>query len=99
MTLGGTANGLRRGFRQADRARFALTHKRAHRANGFFDWHIRIDAMLVVKIDIISAEAFQTGVADAARVFRRPIDAGDPLRPDSETKLGRDDNLAARHLA
>jgi hypothetical protein len=55
--------------------------------------------MLVVEIDIIRTEAFQTGVAYAARIFRRPIDAGNALWSDPKAKLGRDHNLPARHLA
>ena len=35
--------------------------------------------MLVVEVYVIRSEPFQTGVTNSAPVFRRPIDAGDPL--------------------
>src|SRR5205814_10374677 len=46
-----------------------------HRADGFFDRHSRIDAMLIVDVYGVDAEALERRVARAANIIRRAVDA------------------------
>src|ERR1700733_74574 len=57
------ADGLRARFADAQRAHFALLHELRHGADRILDRHIRIDAVLVIKIDYIDAEALEAFLA------------------------------------
>ena len=57
MDLVRTANGLGCGFRETEVPNFPFFHELRHGANGVFDGDICIDAMLIVKVDHINAQA------------------------------------------
>src|SRR5262249_10526388 len=52
----GATNGCRGCFGKSDVADFPLSHEIRHRANCIFDGSVRIDAVLIVKIDVIGSE-------------------------------------------
>ena len=58
MNFVGAANGGGRGFGESEIFYFAGFHEFGHGADGFFDGRFGIDAMLVVEVDVIDAEAF-----------------------------------------
>ena len=75
MDFHGAAQSLRRSFGEADVADFSLPHQLRHCADSFLDRSRGIDAMLVVKVDGIDAQAAQAGIAGAADVVRFAADA------------------------
>ena len=68
-------DGCGRSFGKSDVTNFTLLHKIGHRANGLFDWRVRIDAVLVVEIDRVDIQPPQTGVASGVNVFRLSVDS------------------------
>ena len=62
------AHGLRGGLGQPEVADLSCAHEFGHSANGFFDGDIGIDAMLVVEIDRVDAEALQACIAGGAHI-------------------------------
>ena len=75
MHLGRPAESLGGGFGEAEEAHLPGDNEVAHRANGVFDGHLGINAVLVVEVDHVHAEPLQAGVAGGAHVFGPPIDA------------------------
>ena len=75
MHLGGAANGVRRGFGQAKVTHLAGLYQLRHGAHRFLDGDFRIDAVLVVQIDVIDAETLETGIAGLTHVLGCSIDA------------------------
>lgn len=71
------ANRVRGGFGEADVADFALANEIGESADGFLDGSFGIDAMLVVQIDSVDAEALQAGVAGGANVSAGAVDAAE----------------------
>jgi len=69
------ANRVRGGFGEADVADFALANEIGESADGFLDGSFGIDAVLVVQIDRVDAEALEAGVAGGANVSGRAVDA------------------------
>ena len=63
VNLVGAADGLRRRLAQAEEAHLALRDELRHRADGVLDRHRRVDAMLVVEVDHVDAEALEAQVA------------------------------------
>jgi hypothetical protein len=53
----------------------AFLNQRGHRAHGVLDWHRRIDAMQVVEIDRVHAEAFWRAFAGGLHCRRAAVDA------------------------
>ena len=62
--------GPRRRLREAQPAHLAGRDELGHGADGLFDGDLGIDAVLVVEVDVIDAEALQAGVAGRAHVIR-----------------------------
>src|SRR5438309_5582652 len=87
------------GFRQAERAYLSRSNKFGHRTNRFLDGNVRIDAMLIIKIDCFDPETPKARVTSTADVCGRAIRGPDSVGTDSETKLGRYNNAVARNLA
>ncbi len=54
----GAADSGRGGFGEAEIFHFAGFDQLGHGADGIFDGRVRVDAMLVVEVDVIDAEAF-----------------------------------------
>ena len=68
-------NRVGRGFGQSQVAHFSRPDQFAHCADCFFNRNRRIDAMLIIQVDMIGLQAFQTGVATSAHIFRPAIHA------------------------
>ena len=60
MHLHGAPQSVGAGFRQADVADLAFLDQLRHGANRFLDRSIRIDAVLVVEVDVLDAQPLQT---------------------------------------
>src|SRR4051794_8269214 len=71
----GAADRLRRGLGEPEVAHLALRDELGHRPDGLLDRHAPVDAVLVVEVDVLDAEALQRGVAGAAHVLRAAVDA------------------------
>src|SRR5271166_7211097 len=71
----GAAHRGGRGLAQAEIAYLAGLHQLGHRADGFFDGYRLIDAMLVVKVDHVDAEALERSLARLFHVVRPAVDA------------------------
>src|SRR6266849_4866408 len=86
------ANRLRRRLGETEITDLARFHELSHRADGIFDRRIGIDAMLIVKIDSVGAEALQTGFASGADVFGTPgyFAPGRIIGISHDSELGRD---------
>src|ERR1051326_6077272 len=69
------ANRLRPGFGHAEVPHFAGVNEVGHRTDRVFDRCVGIDAMLIVEIDVIDAEALQRRVAGALDVIGPSIDS------------------------
>ena len=69
------ANGGGRGFRKSEVTDLAFFHQARHGADGLFDGHGAVNAVLVVEIDGFDLQAPQARVAGLANVFRAAIDA------------------------
>src|SRR4051812_38926179 len=68
------ADGLRRGLAEAEVADLALGDELAHRADGLLDRRLGIDAVQVVEVDVVAAEALQRALDRAAHVLRRAVE-------------------------
>src|SRR5208282_1617735 len=95
MDLAGAPYGLRGRFGKTQGAHLALFDQPRHRAYGLFDRRVGIDAMLVVKIDCIDAEAFQAALDRLANVLGLSVDAPEALGSAYDSELGGDHRLAA----
>jgi len=69
------ADGVRGRFGQSEIVNFSCFHEFRHHADGFFNRHRWIDAVLIIQIDSFNAETLQTGVARFANIFRTTVDA------------------------
>ena len=74
MDFRGAAQSLRRSFGEAEVADFPLPHQFRHCADSFLDRSRGIDAVLVVKVDNIDAQAAQAGLTGATYVVRLAAD-------------------------
>ena len=63
------------GLRQPEVADLARLDEVLHRADGLLDRHVRVDPVLEVQVDVVDAEPLQRGVAGAADVLGRAVDA------------------------
>src|SRR5215831_6741204 len=75
MDFVGATNGPGRGFREAQIADFTLTHKVGHGPDCIFNGNGFINAMLIVKVNYVSAQPFEAGCAGLFYVLRRALDA------------------------
>src|SRR5204863_6270540 len=78
-------------------AHLARANQLRHRAHGFFNRRLRIDPMLVVKIDAINAEPAQTRFARLLYVVRFAVNSAKSrrIRVTQDSKLCRDNNAMA----
>jgi hypothetical protein len=67
----GTANRGRPGLGQADVADLALGDQLGQRADGILDRGFRIDAVLIVEIDVVGAKPRPSSITGAGRERRR----------------------------
>src|SRR4029453_3564116 len=64
------ADRLRACFGQPEESYLAFAYELCHGANCFFDWRVRIDTMLIIKIDHFKTESAQTSVACLVDIIR-----------------------------
>src|SRR5438552_2021349 len=85
------------GLGQSEKAYLAFANQLRHRTDSFFNWRVRIDPVLIIKIDYIDIEPAQTSFARFLQVIRLAIDAAKLLfnRVAQNSELGRDDNFFA----
>src|SRR5207302_11458590 len=89
---------LRTCLGKANRSDLACGNKFGHRANGFFDRNVRINAMLIIQIDRFDAHPANARVASTADTPWRAIHASDAVRIEAEAKLSRYQYVLARNL-
>ena len=94
----GAPQGFGFGFRNADVANLALLDQPSHRADGFLDRDVGIDAMQVIQIDVIEAEPLKAIVARFDAALRPAVNPVRPplLVPDMAPFGGKSDLVAPR---
>jgi hypothetical protein len=75
MHLCGAPNGVRRGFGQSEVTHLAGLDQIRHGAHGFLDLDLRVDAVLVVQIDMIDAQTRLRLASQARARTRGSVDA------------------------
>ncbi len=68
-------NRLRRCLGEAEVAHLPLLDQFGHRADGLLDRRVGVDAVLVVEVDVVGAEALERGFAGAQHVLAVAADA------------------------
>ena len=84
-------------FADAERAHLALLHQLAHGADRILDRHFRIDAVLVIEIDHIDAEALQALLAGLDHEVRPAVGEFAVLAAEI-AELGRQHHAGAAAL-
>src|SRR5688572_2455384 len=95
MHLVRAPDGLRVGFRKAERAHLTLLDEALHRTDGVLDGRVRVYAMLIVEVDDLDAQALEARLAGLHHVLGPPVDALLAVGPLHLAELGGDDRLAA----
>ena len=67
-----------------------------HRAGNIFDWDVRIDAMLIEKIDVVCPETLETSIHHPLDVFGPAVQAA--LFREIETELRRNLHFVAERF-
>src|SRR5215475_2410617 len=75
MNSNSTSQSLSARLRETKIADLPLLHELRHRAHGVFNRRVGIDAMLVIKIDVIDAQSLEAGFAASPHVLRLPVHA------------------------
>jgi hypothetical protein len=88
---------LRSRFRQAEVPDLAFVDQIPHGAGHVFDWHLRVDAMLVEQVDAIRLQPHQRRIGHFADALRAAVEAGIGVAI-TEAELGRDHDLVAERL-
>jgi hypothetical protein len=91
----GAANRGRRRLGEAEVASLALLHEKRHGTDGLLDGYGRVDAMLIVEIHMINAEALQAGLARGCHILRPAVDVCCPVWVADVAELRREDDLIA----
>src|SRR2546421_6748861 len=91
------SDGIGASFGQTEIAHLAGPNQLRQRAYGFFDRRLRIDPMLIVKIDAINAEPAQARFACLLHVLGFAVNAAKTwrIRVAQDSELRRDDNSMA----
>jgi hypothetical protein len=85
-----------RGLADAEEPHLARGHELGHGAPGLLDRERGVDAVLIVEVDVIDAEALQRRVARAAHVVGVPVHHAEAaFGPALVPELGREDHLVA----
>jgi hypothetical protein len=72
----GAADGVDPRFGESDVADLALRDEFCERPDRLFDRRVRVDAMLVVEVDVVGAEPLERTFDRGANVGRAAVDAG-----------------------
>src|ERR1019366_1738118 len=94
MDLTRAPDRLRSRFGKTKGAHLAFFHPQRHRPYWFLARSVGIDAVLVVQLDRIDAEAFQAALDRLADVFGLSVDAPGAIRSAYDSELGSDHHLA-----
>ncbi|MNR10705.1 hypothetical protein D3C85_1269690 [compost metagenome] len=94
----GLADRGRRRFRQAEEAHLALLHQFGHRPDRLLDRRIGVDAVLIIEVDVIDAEAAQAALDRAAHIGGRAVGHSRAVRLAVDPELGGDESLVATPL-
>ena len=65
----GATDRRRRGLAEPEVAHLPFLHELGHRADGLLDGDLGVDAVLVVQVDMVDAEACEGGIARLADVL------------------------------
>src|SRR5262249_51342199 len=100
MDLAGAAHGLDARFGEAEIADLSFLHELRHRADRVLDRRLWIDAVLVIEIDHVDAEALQAALARLPHVVRPAADAAHHvvLWITHDAELGRQRHFLAAPL-
>src|SRR5260370_21614723 len=94
MNAVGATNGFRACLGETEKADLAVLHQGGHGAYRVLDGRGWMDAVLIVQIDHLDAEALQTGLAGTDHVLRPPV--GNFAAAAAEiAELGRHEDLRA----
>ena len=74
-------------FRKPEMLHLALLDQFLDRTGDVFDWHVRVDAVLIEQIDHISLEAFERGLGDLLDMLRPAVQARRPRPRVTATKV------------
>src|SRR5690349_23497680 len=86
--------GLRRGLGDAEMTYLPGLHQLGHDAPGLLDGHVRVDAVLVVEVDVVDAEPAQRRVARGVDVLGAAVEPDEAaVRPALVAELGGDDHV------
>ena len=91
------ANGLRRRLAEAQVFYLSLLHQLRHGADGVFNGDVRIDAVLVVEVNVVDPQSLERAFAGHAHMLRPAVDAASALAvcTTHESKFGGDIHLVA----
>src|SRR5258708_26372353 len=92
MNAVGAANGFRARLAETEKAGLAVRDQPGHGADRLFDRHGWIDAVLIIQIDHLDAEALQAGLAGSDHVLRPPVGYFAPAAAEI-AELGRHEYL------
>ena len=95
-TACGAADRLRRGLAEPDVADLALLDQLGERADGLLDRRVRVDAVLVVEVDVVGAQPLQRALDRAAHVLGRAVErrgasGSSGVGVGADAELGGDD--------
>src|SRR5437764_6831961 len=91
----GAADALGVRLAKPEMAHLALLDETAHRADRVLDRHVGIDAVLVIEVDRIDAEALQAGLAGLLHISGAAVDAIGAAGLSGLAELGGDDDFVA----
>src|SRR5260370_39795175 len=94
MNAVGASNGFRACLAETEKADLAVLHQGGHGARRLFDRHGWIDAVLIIQIDHLNAEALQTRLAGADHVLRPSVGYFAPAAAEI-AEFGRHEDLRA----
>ncbi|MBK5115675.1 MAG: hypothetical protein JJE23_02035 [Thermoleophilia bacterium] len=89
------ADRLGGGFAEADVSDLAGLDLLGQRPDGLLDRSTRVDAVLVIEIDVVEAEPLQRSVDRAAHILGAAVDRAIPMLVEAHAELGRDHDLVA----
>src|SRR5579859_700187 len=68
------ANGLRRGFREAQVSDLSLLYQTRHGSDGLLDWRFGVHPVLIVKVDEVGPQSCQTRITGLQNILRSAVD-------------------------
>jgi len=95
------SNSLRACLRQAEVLYFALLDQLADSSSDVLNWNVRVNAVLIEKINAIGAQALEGGIRNLTDPFGTAVEslpARASIRVEIETKFGGNYDLVANRL-